>query len=269
MKNAERTIYVDTCPFGKGKMRLIGDYAERYRGRIGFEVLAMFDLPDFEAELEAELPVLKTCPVSFHGPVFRAEHSAPRGSAAYEKTMWHVRKTEEYAKQLKSSHFVMHLNNRAFLPVEKEQMLSNALENYKELRDIFGAFGCRIFVENTGLRKLHNMLLDQGEFTELCVKEDLDVLIDIGHANANGWDIPGLIRDLKDRVRCYHFHNNDGINDLHNRIYEGTIDFDAVLEVISRETPEAEWVIEYTRPGQEGDGLRQDIETLMNKGLIL
>ena len=147
MKDAGRTIYVDTCPFGKGKMRLIGDYAERYRGRIGFEVLAMFDLPDFEPELEAELPVLNTCPVSFHGPVFRAEHSAPRGSAAYDKTMWHVRKTEEYAKRLKSSHFVMHLNNRAFLPMEKKQMLRNALENYKELRDIFGAFGCSSHVD--------------------------------------------------------------------------------------------------------------------------
>lgn len=269
MKDAGRTIYVDTCPFGKGKMRLIGDYAERYRGRIGFEVLAMFDLPDFEAELETELPVLKTCPVCFHGPVFQAEHSAPRGSAEYEETMWHVRKTEKYAKLLNSSHFVMHLNNRSFTEEEKEGMLRNALENYRELKEIFGTFGCKVLVENTGLRSEGSMLLDQREFTELCAKEDFDILVDIGHANANGWDIPGLIRDLKDRIRCYHFHNNDGVHDEHRRLYEGTIDFDAVLEVISRETPEAEWVIEYTRPEQEGDGLRQDIETLISKGSII
>ena len=79
MKDAGRTIYVDTCPFGKGKMRLIGDYAERYRGRIGFEVLAMFDLPDFEAELETELPVLKTC------PVYQEIHAAQQSGEAESK----------------------------------------------------------------------------------------------------------------------------------------------------------------------------------------
>ena len=260
-----RTIHVDTCVFGVKKMPLIGDYLRRYPGEIGFEVLPMFDLPEFEPALQAALPQLETCPVSFHGPVFFAEHSAPRGSAVYEQTMWHVRKTLEYAKALKSRHFVMHLNNCPVLRPAKEAMLRNALENYKELEDLFGAFGCRIFVENTGIKIQRNMLLDQQEFTDLCVDKGFDVLIDVGHAHANGWDLPGLIRDLKGQIRAYHLHNNDGIHDQHNRLHDGTLDFDALMEVISRETPEAEWIVEYTRPDLEGEGLRQDIEELMGK----
>ncbi len=260
-----RTIFVNTCVFGAKKMPLIGEYVRRYEGRIGFEILSMFDLPEFEPALEAAVPVLKTCPVSFHGPVFCAEHSAKRGSAEYEETMHHVRLTEKYARILGSSHFTMHLNNCVVEEGRKEEMLRTALENYKELEEIFGDFGCRIFVENTGTKIQKNILLNQEEFTDLCVKKGFDVLIDIGHANANGWDLPGLIRDLKGQIRAYHLHNNDGIHDQHNRLHEGTIDFDALAEVIRRETPEAEWIIEYIRQNQEGDGLRQDIEELAGK----
>ena len=263
MENAGKTIFVNTCVFGPEKMKLVGDYLGRYPGRIGFEILSMFDMPDFEPALEAAVPLLKTCPISFHGPVFCVEHSAPRGSAAYEESMWHVAKTVTYAKRLNSSHFTMHLNNCPVEEGQKQTMLRNALENYRELADLFGDFGCSIFVENTGTRIQHNMLLDQQEFTELCVSKGFDVLIDIGHANANGWDIPRLIRDLKDQVRAYHLHNNDGVHDLHHRVHEGTIDFDALMKVIIRETPEAEQIIEYTRPEQEGDSLREDIDALM------
>ncbi len=263
--NSGKTIYVNTCLFGAKKMPLIGDYIKRYPGRIGFEILAMFDLPDFEPALEAALPVLETCPISFHGPVFFVEHSAPKGSKLYEESMWHVRKTAEFAKRLHSSHFTMHLNNCVVEEGRKEEMLRNALDNYKELEEMFGAFGCRIFVENTGIRLKKEMLLDQDEFTQLCIDRKFDVLIDVGHAHANGWDLPALIHDLKGQVRAYHLHNNDGMHDQHNRLHDGTLDFDALLETILRETPEAELIIEYTRPEMEGDGLRQDIEELMGK----
>lgn len=263
MQNNSRTVFINTCIFGTEKMPLIADYARQYRGRIGFEVLSMFDLPAFELELESLIPVLETCPVTFHGPVYCVEHSAPRGSAAYEETMYHIRKTITYAERLHSGHLTMHLNNCVVEEGQKQAMLCNALENYKELADLFGAFGCRVFVENTGTKVQKNMLLDQDEFTELCIRKDFEVLIDIGHANANGWDVPRLIRDLKGRVRAFHLHNNDGIHDQHNRLRDGTLDFDAVMKVIAEETPEADRIIEYIRPDQEGEGLREDIELLL------
>ena len=266
MDSKQKIIYIDTCVYGVEKLPLIEDYLQRYGDRIGFEVLPMFDLPAFEPQLVSCLDVLKRCPISFHGPVFCVEHSAPRGSAEYEETMWHIRKTAEYAKILRSTHLTMHLNNCVVEESRKQAMLKNALENYRELEDIFGAFGCRIAVENTGTKLQKNMLLDQQEFTELCAGRNFDVLVDVGHAAANGWDIPLLIRDLKDRICAYHLHNNDGIHDQHRRLHDGVLDFSALMETIRRETPDAQLIIEYVRPEQEGDGLRQDIEELLGTG---
>lgn len=263
MGDSNKVVYVNTCVFGTDKIPLMADYIRNYRGNIGFEILPMFDIDVFEERLKAVVPLLKTCPISFHGPVFYAEHSAPKGSSEYDETMWHVRKTLTYAKLLGSTHFTMHLNNCAVKPVTKSTMLQNALENYKELEDIFGAFGCKIFVENTGIELKNNVLLNQDEFTELCIKKNFDVLIDIGHANANSWDIKKLIHDLKGQIRAYHLHNNDGVHDDHNRLHDGTIDFDDLMQVIISETPDAEHIIEYTKTKQEGPGLREDIESLL------
>ena len=58
----------------------------------------------------------------------------------------------------------------------------------------------RLLVENTGIAALGTALLDQEAFTILSRDQGWDVLIDVGHANANGWDLYRLIEDLK-RVR--------------------------------------------------------------------
>lgn len=259
------TVYVNTCVYGAQKFSRIPDYVEEYGDRIGFEILSMFDLPDFEPVLRENLSVLKKQKISFHGPVFEAEHSAKKGTPEYERTMYHVSKTFEYARELHSSHFTMHLNNCEVAPEKKEEMLSIALKNYEEIRELFAPIGCHIYIENTGTLSQGNLLLDQREFTELCREKGFEVLVDIGHANANGWDIPKLIHDLSGQIKAYHLHNNDGVHDQHRRLHDGTMDFDAVLTAIRRETKEAELIIEYVRQEQEGPGLHEDIRFLLGE----
>ena len=261
---SRRRIDINTCVFGTEKMEKVPEYKAAYGQDIGFEILAMFDLPEFEGKLKAQLPVFSDSAVAFHGPVFEAEHSARRGTKEYEQTMWHVRKTHEYAKLLHSRHFTMHLNNCVVVPERKDEMVKNALENYKELCELFADADCPIYVENTGTIFQKNMLLDQQEFTDLCRQEKFEVLIDIGHANANGWDLFRLIDDLAPQIRAYHLHNNDGSRDLHHRLHEGTMDFDGVLHHLREKTPDADEIIEYVRTEQEGQGLRQDIEELLS-----
>ncbi len=259
----DRVVDINTCVFGREQLYKAGEYSDMYRNQVGFEILSKFDLPEFETELQETLPVFEKHHIGFHGPVFCAEHSAPRGSAAYEETMMHIHKTLPYAKHLKSDYLVMHLNNCIVEPEKKDEMLRNALENYKELQELFGTFDCRIYVENTGTIVQRNMLLDQAEFTDLCRQEKFDVLIDIGHANANGWDLRKLVLDLKDQIRAFHLHNNDGIHDQHRRLYDGTLDFDAFRGLIDKEVPQARRIIEYTRPELEGSTLHEDIKIML------
>ena len=141
-------------------------------------------------------------------------------------------------------------------------MLRTSLENLDEMRELFPY--ATFLAENTGTRTVGNMLLDQHEFTDVCRDLRLPVLVDAGHANANGWDIPKLIGDLRGQIGGYHLHNNDGANDLHNRLRDGTLDFRKLVPLMDEWTPDVPRVIEYTRPAYHGEPLLEDIAFLRN-----
>ena len=85
-------------------------------------------------------------------------------------------------------------------------------------------------VENAGVLERGNRLFDEQEFIDLCRREQYAVLIDIGHAWANGWSLKRVVNALADQIVAYHLHNNDGVHDSHQRIHEGTLDFDGFLK---------------------------------------
>ena len=154
-------------------------------------------------------------------------------------------------------------NNCAVPAHRKDRMLQRTLENLEETRELFS--GTELLVENTGIAADGNRMLDQEEFIALCRERDFRVLIDVGHANANGWDIPKMIRELKDSVRGYHLHNNDGRYDLHRRLWDGTLKMDRLIPLLRQETPEAFLVVEYTREEYHGEPLCRDLQLLRDK----
>ena len=253
-------IYIDTCVLPRSQLQTGRIYRERFGPRLGFELLMMFDLPEFEKNLEQNLDLFREGPLMFHEPVWDVEHSAPKGSAEWEKSMYHLRLTRKFAEILHPASMVVHLNNCAVPPEGKSRMLLTALENLEELQEMFP--GVTLLVENTGTKTDGTILLDQAEFTDLCREKHFQVLIDVGHANANGWDLPLLIRDLQGQIGGFHLHNNDGIHDLHNRLRNGTLDLEKLIPYINRLAPDAPRVIEYSRTMFHGEPLFEDIETL-------
>ena len=253
-------IFVDTCVLPRCRLEEAALYRNRFGPSLGFELLAMFDLPDFEANLTKNLDLFAAGPLTFHEPVWGVEHAAPRGSPLWEAGMYHIRLTRKFADILRPSRMVYHLSNSPVLPFKKDRMLRNTLENMEELQDLFP--GVTLLVENTGIREEGTQLLDQAEFTDLCRDRRFPVLIDVGHANANGWNLEKLIPDLKHLICGFHLHNNDGVRDQHNRLRDGTLDFEKLIPLILRTVPQADLVIEYTRPLYHGDPLTEDIAYL-------
>ena len=260
-KDTAMQIYIDTCVLPRSHMECAGYYRDCFGPEIGFELLPMFDLPDFEANLRQNLSLFEKGPLIFHEPVWGVEHSTRKGSPAYEASMYHVRLTQKYAEILQPTDMVYHLNNCRVLPSQKDRMLSVTLENLEEMRDLFP--DVRLLVENTGTKAEGNLLLDQAEFTDLCREKGFGLVIDVGHAHANGWDLFPLIRELKSQIRVFHLHNNFGHLDEHNRIGLGTIDFDALIPFIRDTVPDAKLVIEYLKPVYHGQPLKDDIRSLM------
>ena len=251
-------LYIDTCVLPRSRLETAALYRERFGPELGFELLMMFDLPDWESNLRQNIPFFSQGPLIFHEPVWGVEHTAPRGSSAWEEGMYHLRLTQKYAEILRPSDMVYHLNNCRVPEGQRDRLLKTSLENLEEMRDMFA--GVRILVENTGVFSDGTCLLDQAEFTDLCRDRRWDVLVDVGHANANGWDLYRLVSDLRDRIRGFHLHNNDGMHDQHNRLREGTVDFSRLLPFLAETTPSAFRVIEYCRPELHGKPLLEDIE---------
>ena len=250
-------IFIDTCVLPRSQLETGRLYRDRFGPALGFELLMMFDLPDFEQNLKMNLDLFSNGPLLFHEPVWGVEHSAPKGSAAYEEGMYHIRLTRKYAAALQPPAMVYHLNNCVVRPGEKDRMLRTSLENLEEIRDMFPAV--KILVENTGSEADHTALLSQAEFTDLCRSRDLSVLIDVGHANINGWDLPKLIRDLKEHICGFHLHNNDGVHDFHHRLRDGTLDFASLIPLMDQELPDVPRVVEYISPSLHGEPLVEDI----------
>lgn len=253
-------LYIDTCVLPRCRLESAAVYRERLGPGIGFELLPMFDLPDFEENLRRSLSLFADGPLLFHEPVFGVEHAAPPGTEAYESSLYHLRLTRKYADILRPAAMVYHLNNGPVPENAREETLKTCLENLERTQEMFR--GVPLLIENVGIREEGTQLLDQEAFTRLCLSRQLPVLIDVGHAAANGWDLPGLVRDLRGQIRGFHLHNNNGRQDQHNRLRDGVLDFAALLPLLREAAPEAMFVLEYTRPAYHGEPVLEDIACL-------
>ena len=254
-------LFIDTCVLPRCRLETAAVYRERFGPELGFELLPMFDIPEWEENLKQNLFLFRQGPLTFHEPVWGVEHTALPGTPGWLESMYHLQLTRKYADLLHPSSMVVHLNNCPVPDRAKGRLLKIALKRLKELGDLFPDVPLRL--ENTGTAADRTNLLDQAGFTALCLERGFDVQIDIGHANANGWELPRLLEELKDLIRGFHLHNNDGIHDQHRRVNDGTIDFPRLLRLIRQKTPEADLVIEYTRPELHGEPLLEDIAEVM------
>ncbi len=198
--------------------------------------------PQILENLEASLSAI---PLTFHGPYYGCEPSAPKGTPAYDQMKALYLETFQWSKRLGITKVVHHFNN-CNLTKPVSAMRQQALDNYRELQELADGYGVTLLVENVGIGHRGDLLYDQAEFTESALKNNWPILIDIGHAHCNQWHFDTLLEDLKDLIDSYHLHNNDGIADSHNRILDGTLDFQHFVQLYQTHTPGRDVIFEYT-----------------------
>lgn len=72
--------------------------------------------------------------------------------------------------------------------------------------------------------------------------------LDIGHVNCfSKRPIDGWIRELGNRIKHFHIHNNNGWRDQHNDILTGTIPIKKYLDIIAEKYPQADWTLEMNK----------------------
>jgi sugar phosphate isomerase/epimerase len=97
----------------------------------------------------------------------------------------------------------------------------------------------KIACENAGSvsKNKYLMMTKSAEFIRLFSevnREDFGLLLDLGHLNlaarANAFDKDEFIERLAPRIRCFHIHDNNGVDDEHKSLSEDSW----TLKVISR-----------------------------------
>ena len=180
--------------------------------------------------------------VSFHGP-FRKCNLADMTKDSWERTLYSYEESFKLSKKYNPSFMVLHSNEG--IPSQKidEELKNKISEKIDLLVKLGNKYDINIVIENVGIGR--NMVFSQKEYESMILKNNYKCLIDIGHAFLNKWNIDELIKNLKDNILGYHFHNNNGLYDEHKPIFEGKFNYLSIIELIKMYTPTANIVLEY------------------------
>lgn len=243
------------------------DIAEKYP-QVGLEIFPFWERAGYDDILQKYKERLLKLPISVHEQYYESEHSVDESDARYKFTEEVTKKAIGLTKELNGKYLVYHYNNMEVSPDKRRSMLENARKNLNIINDMAKEAGVEILIENVGIIPRNTALLSEQEFIEECRTMPNNVLIDIGHAWCNGWNLENVIASLKDKIVSYHVHNNDGKDDQHNRMHDGTLNFEKFLDLYKRYTPKAEIVLEYYLPNRENlSEIEEDIQELLKKGL--
>lgn len=200
--------------------------------------------------------------LTYHEQIFDVEHSELSNNSSY--SLEQILIALSHCQELGIKDIVYHINNAVVH--NKEAMMENASIELKKISQLAKEKDIDILIENVGVSSRNNMLLDENEFIDFCKKHDNPVLIDIGHVNANQWNLEHVISELKDKIKFYHLHNNDGYHDSHQFLHEGTLDIENFFELYFKYTPNAKLTLEYNYEiGLDPAGIQKDIDYVYKK----
>lgn len=242
-------------------------FVEKYP-QIGLELFPLWNTTEYDNVMEKYKAKWSQVPNSIHEQYYESEHAVDERDEKYGFTMESTEKAIELAKELNSRYIVYHYNNMVVSIDKREEMLTITRKNLAKVNALAKEAGVEFVIENVGVASHNNVIFNEQEFIDECLSQPNNVLIDIGHAWANGWNLEHVMDSLKDKIIAYHIHNNDGHEDSHQRIHNGTLDFDAFLEWYKKYTPNADLVLEYAANVRDDvAGIEADIEELLARGV--
>ena len=236
----------------------------------GAELATSWTYPEFDALLDVQQERFKDVPVTLHAPfveISGAPDSEERRimTQAFEKAF-------RWYDLFGATSMVMHTHEKRVAPGEKEEMIRFSRMAVCDVAATAEVKGIHLTVENVGYPNKGNALFTKNEFVDFIgsLPDEVGALIDTGHAMANHWDIPELVKTLGTRIRGYHLHNTDGVHDLHRPIFEQGLWYDKqemwkLLETIAEYSPDADLVLEYA-PGEHitAELLREDVRCVQS-----
>ncbi len=239
-------IYISSLIQGmSGIEKLAGFISAQRDPDLGIELIAFTHDDAYWARLEALMDSL-TCPIAFHGPYVGTEATAAEGSKEHEIFFESYEKVIRLARDYAVSHIVYHTTQIAWEAETVETARLRSIENTQKIVAMGHAYGVHVLVENLAASAQAFSLFDNESYENLfAAHPDWDSVIDVGHAAINQMDVENFLLHYANRVKAYHFHNNNGLNNLHNSIDNGMIDYQKFAGLYKKYTPQTSITLEY------------------------
>ena len=171
----------------------------------------------------------------------------------------HHQQALAFAARLGAEQMVLHPGYSTF---DKERARELAHRTVCDLAQQAAACGVRLAFEN--IAGPAAALYTQEAFCHALDETGPSVgyLLDIGHANMNGWNIPEVIRTLGNRLLGLHLHDNLGVGDDHLPVGQGSIQWAPIWAAAAESCTDAcHWILEYA-PGTPLHWLTQTRESI-------
>ncbi|MNW25518.1 endonuclease IV [compost metagenome] len=204
-----------------------------------------------DEQIRAMKSVLRSYPVAFsvHPPAWDTNLTS-ENQAIREATYEEYKKAIEFAHEIEAEHVVIH-PGFSFSPAFDKAVAQQRAQQYlDQLASVARTLGVKLAVENVGYQGAS--IYTEQEYVHCLDGMDstLGYLIDTGHAHLNGWDIPTMIRNVKERLCSVHMHDNSGKGDEHLPIGEGSILWQPIYDALREVEAPCQLILEYA-PGTD------------------
>ncbi|MDF2659954.1 MAG: sugar phosphate isomerase/epimerase [Paenibacillus sp.] len=183
-------------------------------------------------------------PISVHSPIWELNLASARFEMISQYSYEVYKECLEWSAHIGAEQMVVHpslYSTRLFMRKESQQ---RSIDNLKRLGEVAQKLKIDLAVENVGFHEF--ALFDEDEFVQLFEQiPTISALVDVGHAHINGWNTPELLRRLGTRLSAVHLHDNDGIDDLHQPIGDGTIEWGPIWEALRSQKHAYRSILEY------------------------
>lgn len=184
------------------------------------------------------------CKFSFHGPFRKLNFLDCITTESCEDALKVFEECIRVTKVYNGEFLVIHSNEKLLQAVDLYTQKELSIRMISNVIDLAEKNNVKVVIENVGVNS--NCLFNEDEFIELCKEfNSANVLIDLGHAIINKWNLKKVISELKDRIIAYHVHSNDGVADIHQPIGSGILNMSEFMDLFNEYTNEATIVIEY------------------------
>ncbi len=175
-------------------------------------------------------------------PIFHGNFKAPLASDLEDlriAAIQYIKKEIQIASHF-SAPLIIHAGGIVeprLVKLVKKHALEKFLLSLHELVPYAKSLGVELWVENlsnyTKNHPFYYIFTSPHEFEYIFSQcNDIKFFLDIGHANIGNTDVNGIIRDFHHRIVGISISNNNGVQDQHVNIFNGTVNYRNIISTL-------------------------------------